>query len=86
MAGLGDLPQSNCIYEPRKPLPDDPSTAHDSTNGDIYTVRHVIGLSTHPGTAEPGSTVAHNHRVGRRYHPLKGHLIPMSGPTEELVE
>jgi hypothetical protein len=85
-ADLGDLPQSNSIYEPWQPLPDDPSTAHDPTNGNIYLVRHIIGMSTHRGTAEPGPTVANNHRVGRRDQPLNGYLIPMSGPTQELVE
>jgi hypothetical protein len=86
VAGLGDLPQSNSVYDSRQPLASDPSTAQDPTNGNIYLLRHIIGLRTHPGTAEPGPTVANNHRLGRRDQPLKGHLIPMSGPTQELVE
>lgn len=86
VAGLGDLPQSNSVHESRQPLASDPSTAQDPTNRNIYLVRHVIGLSTHRGTAEPGPTVANNHRVGRRDQPLQGNRIPMSGPTQELVE
>jgi hypothetical protein len=86
MTGLGDLPQSNSVYEPRQTLADDPSTAQDPANRSIYLARHVIGLSTHPCTAEPGPTIANNHRVSRRDHPLKGPLISMSGPAQELVE
>jgi hypothetical protein len=86
VAGLGDLPQSNSVYEPRQSLADDPSTAQHPTNHNIYLVRHIIGLSTLPDAAEPGPTVANNHRVGRRDQPLKGQLIPMSGPAQELVK
>ncbi len=60
MAGLGDLPQSNSVYKPRQTLADDPSTAQDPANRNIYLARHVIGLSTHPCTAEPSPTIANN--------------------------
>jgi hypothetical protein len=86
MAGSGDLPQSNSVYKPRQTLADDPSTAQDPANRNNYLARHVIGLSTHPCTAEPGPTIANNHRVGRRDQPLKGQLIPMSGPAQKPVE
>lgn len=79
-ADLGDLPQSNSVDESGKQLPDDPATAHDPANGNIDFARHIIGLGA--GTAEPGSTVANNHRVYRRDQRPEGRLIPMSRPTQ----
>ena len=86
MVGLGDLPQSNSVYKPRQTLADDPSPAQDPSNSNIYLARHVSRLIGARRTPEPGPTVANNHRVGRRDHPLKGQPIPISGPAQELVE
>ena len=86
MVGLGDLSKCNSIYEARQPLTDDPLMAQDPANRNIYLKRNVIGVSTHQCTAEPGATVANNHRVSRHGQPLDGQLIPLTSSAQELIE
>jgi len=79
MASLGDLSKGNSIYKTRQPLTDDPLMVQDPANRNIDLMRNVIGVRTQQPTAEPGATVANNHRVGRHDQPLDGQLIPLTG-------